>query len=265
MAEANEQGYELDWDGVIEKDGLEFVTLPAGTYQFVVNSYSRAHHTPKPTGKLPACKMITLDVEFDGGALGNVNINHSLFLHSSTEGFLSAFFTSIGLKQPGERTKMDWNAVPMARGRAKLKVERYTKDGEERSINKVDQFLAFDPSKMGAPVAAYAPPQPVAGYPQQPGYAAPQGVPPAVSGYSVPPVVAPPYQQQYAGNPNPAMAQPAPQAPQPYQQPPTDPYQLQQQAYMQQQAAQQQVAQAAEGMGTATQQQAVPGFVAGRF
>ena len=42
MAEANNLGYELDWDSEIEKDGAEFITLPAGEYPFVVTKYERS-------------------------------------------------------------------------------------------------------------------------------------------------------------------------------------------------------------------------------
>lgn len=217
MAEANDIGYELEWDGEIEKDGLEFVLLPNGEYPFTVISMTREYHTQKAGGKLPSCKQVTLDIEFDGGALGVCTIKHKLFLHSTTEGFLSAFFASIGLKKPGERLKMNWGPVPYSKGRAKLKVRRYTKEGEERAINEVDQFLAFDPAKMGAPVAGYVP-QPPAAYPPQQGYAAPayqqltyqpapqpnyappaqqQGYPPQAT-YAPPGNYNPPAQQQQA-------------------------------------------------------------------
>lgn len=163
MAEANNLGYELDWDSEIEKDGVDFITLPAGEYNFVALTYERGRYTPKEGAKLPPCNMAIVDLEFDGGELGKCVVKHRLFLHSSTEGLLCAFFNAIGQRQHGERIKMNWNAVPMSRGRAKLKVRKYTKDGEDRTINEVEKFFDYDPSFMGAAT------------PTQPTYAAPQG------------------------------------------------------------------------------------------
>ena len=81
-------------------------------------------------------------------------MEHNLFLHQRTEGFLSEFFTSIGLKKPGEPLRMNWNQVPGCTGRLKLGVHTWrTKDGEERKSNQVKKFYPkaasnFTPGKF---------------------------------------------------------------------------------------------------------------------
>lgn len=158
MNDLNNVGYELDWNSEIEKDGADFIVLPAGEYNFTVKAFERGRHTPKEGGKLPACNKAILTIEIDGGEHGNATINHNLFLHSTTEGLLSAFFASIGQKQHGQRVAMNWNNVPMSRGRVKVKIRSYKKDGEDRQINEIEKFLDYNPQMMGAATPATAQP-----------------------------------------------------------------------------------------------------------
>ena len=201
MAEANNLGYELEWDSEIEKDGADFITLPAGEYNFVVSKFERSRYTPKEGAKLPPCNMAVVYLEFNGGDLGTCTVKHNLYLHSTTEGLLCAFFNGIGQRQHGERIKMNWNAVPMSRGRAKLKVRKYTKDGEERTINEVEKFFDYDPAFMGAPVPTYQPPQqPYTPQPQQAPYQSQQPYPQAQPQYPQQPMAGyPQYQAPPAG------------------------------------------------------------------
>ena len=100
---------ELEWNDVIEKDGNEYVLLTEGDYDFTVESFDRGHHNG--SDKLPPCNkaMLKLRVESEQGT---AYINHNLFLHTITEGMLSAFFASIGQKRKGEPLRMDWGKVP---------------------------------------------------------------------------------------------------------------------------------------------------------
>ena len=102
---------EFGWDDTIEKDS-EFVLLPDGLYYFTVASYERGRHTPNPQnpGKLPACPKATVHLKIVANE-GETELRHNLFLHSSTEGMLSAFFGAIGQKRKGEPLRMDWNAI----------------------------------------------------------------------------------------------------------------------------------------------------------
>jgi hypothetical protein len=133
---------ELGWDDEIEKDSSGFILLPAGEYEFTVKEFERARYAGG--GKLPACNQAKLKLEIvtnDGTAL----INHNLFLHSRTEGLVSAFFVAIGQKKHGEKLKMNWPKVIGARGRAKIGIREY--DG--KTFNEVKQFL-----EPGSPQAA---------------------------------------------------------------------------------------------------------------
>lgn len=155
----NAMGYELDWNAQIENDGPEYVTLPEGDYDFEVVSFERGRYQPSAKAKLPPCNMAVLSLRFDAPE-GTATVKHKLYLHSSVEGLLCAFFTSIGQRRHGERITMNWNAVPGARGRAHLTVRKYTNDkGEERTINDVSRFLEpeEDAAPRPAPVSRSAP------------------------------------------------------------------------------------------------------------
>lgn len=136
-----EQGRELDWDSVIEKDSTEFTLLPAGEYPFEVVGFERGRYSPGPGAKLPPCSMavLTLDV---GGDQAMARITHRLFLHSRCEGMLCAFFTAIGQRKHGERHKMEWSQVVGSAGRCRVGVREYTNSqGETRKINQIERFL----------------------------------------------------------------------------------------------------------------------------
>ena len=85
---------EYNWDDVITEDATEFPLLPEGDYDFEVESYERARHPG--SDKLPPCNKAIVKIRIEEAA-GTVYINHNLFLHSKTEGMLSAFFAAIGM------------------------------------------------------------------------------------------------------------------------------------------------------------------------
>ena len=129
---------ELQWDDTITKDASDFVLLPEGDYNFTVESFERGRHggSEKPPPRNKA--VLTLRIE---AAEGTVRITHNLFLHSKTEGMLSAFFSCIGQKKKGEPLKMNWGMVPGSSGRCKIGIHSYqNKDGEDRKSNDVKRF-----------------------------------------------------------------------------------------------------------------------------
>lgn len=135
MENINER--ELNWDDTIEKDGSDFVVLPEGDYNFTVESFDRGRH--EGSEKLPPCNKAMLKIRIDA-VQGTVYINHNLFLHTITEGMLSAFFSSIGQKKKGEPLRMNWAGVPGSTGRAKVGIYTYQKNGETRQINEIKRF-----------------------------------------------------------------------------------------------------------------------------
>ena len=137
----SEMERELGWDDEIEKDSGEFILLPEGDYDFTVESFERSRHGGSE--KLPACNKAILRLRIDTEE-GSALINHNLFLHTKTEGMISAFFTSIGQKKKGEKIKMNWNAVVGAKGRCKVGVHEWTgTDGEKWQGNDIKKFYPF--------------------------------------------------------------------------------------------------------------------------
>lgn len=129
---------ELQWDDTITKDASDFILLPEGDYNFTVESFERGRHAGSE--KLPPCNKAVLALRIEA-AEGTVRITHNLFLHSKTEGMLSAFFSCIGQKKKGEPLKMNWGMVPGSSGRCKVGIHAYTnKDGEDRKGNDIKRF-----------------------------------------------------------------------------------------------------------------------------
>ena len=59
MAENN--GYTLEWDSIIQKDGLDFVVLPEEDYDFEVTEFERARF--EGSEKLSACNMAIVHIK----------------------------------------------------------------------------------------------------------------------------------------------------------------------------------------------------------
>lgn len=132
------QEREFGWDDEIKNDGPIIRLLPAGDYNFTVEKFERRRFAGST--KLPACNEAFLTLKVDGGEHGVTNVLHSLYLHSKTEGFLSAFFTSIGQKKEGEAVRMNWNSVISAKGRCELFQDTYN----EKKNNKIKTFLPYE-------------------------------------------------------------------------------------------------------------------------
>lgn len=145
----NNEGYELKWDSAIEKDSPEYILLPEGDYDFTVTKFERGRHNGSE--KLPPCNKAIIHLLIETPQ-GNTVIQHQLFLHSKTEGMLSAFFTAIGQKKKGEKITMNWNAVTGAKGRCRVYVDTWKgSDGEERKSNRVRRFYEPEEAKETKP------------------------------------------------------------------------------------------------------------------
>ena len=128
-----------DWDGTIQNDGAEFITLPAGEYSFTITKFERARF--EGSDKMPPCNQANVSIEIDGGELGKTTIVERLKLHSKTEWILCAFFKSIGHRKHGEPLRMDWGKVTGAKGRCLIEINKYQKDGKDRENNRIKSFL----------------------------------------------------------------------------------------------------------------------------
>lgn len=124
--------HELGWDDEIKTDS-GFIDLPDGLYRFTVTNIERGRHTPNPDNKkakLPPCNKATVSIEIETKE-GVAELKHNLFLHTSTEGMLSAFFGAIGQKKKGEPLKMNWNIIG-AKGVCKIGHEEYNGNNYNR-------------------------------------------------------------------------------------------------------------------------------------
>ncbi|MBO0961975.1 hypothetical protein J1P26_19915 [Neobacillus sp. MM2021_6] len=159
------QERELGWDDEIEKDGSDFILLPAGDYNFTVTKFERGRFAG--SAKMPACNQAKLELKVQSPEHGDVTIFHTLLLHTKTEGFLSNFFAGIGQKKKGEKLRMNWNTVIGSKGKLKLKTNKFIgKDGVEKTNNEVQTFYSYEEAfPQGQAQQGYQ--QPTQGY-QQP-------------------------------------------------------------------------------------------------
>lgn len=140
---SNQIERELGWEDEIQKDGGEFVILPAGDYNFTVTKFERGRFAGSE--KMPACNQAKLEITVHSPEHGDVVIFHNLFLHTKTEGLLSNFFAGIGQKRKGEPLRMNWNTVVGSKGRLKLEINKFRgRDGEERTNNQVKSFYSYE-------------------------------------------------------------------------------------------------------------------------
>lgn len=131
------EGRALDWDDEIEP-GQEFITLPAGDYDFTVEKYERERY--EGGDKMPACWKAVLKIRIDTEK-GSAYINDGLFLYSKFGWKLAEFFLSIGAELTADgKVKMNWNTVPMATGRATVEVVPGTKDPTKK-FNRIKKYL----------------------------------------------------------------------------------------------------------------------------
>lgn len=140
---------ELNWDDEISKES-EFTLLPEGDYNFTVVGFNRGRHNG--SAKLPACNKAELELKVDDGKGNTGTILHNLFLHTKTEGMISAFLIAIGQKKHGEPTRPNWNAMVGAQGRCKVGVHEWVNDkGETMKNNQIKKFYDYEAPAGSAP------------------------------------------------------------------------------------------------------------------
>ena len=115
---------ELSWDDEIENDSSDFEVVPEGDYNFEVTKFERGRS--KGSDKLPPCNMAILTIRLSDGK-HSTTVTENLILHTKMEWKLSQFFCAIGQKQRGEKVRMNWPAVPGARGRCEITIRSYAK------------------------------------------------------------------------------------------------------------------------------------------
>lgn len=124
-----------DWGDTITADVKEFIVLPDGDYDFIVDRFERGQF--EGSEKMPACPTAILYIKIDTPlSPESVIIRHQLMLHSKVEWKLSEFFAAIGQKKKGQPLQMNWQLVPGARGKCKLGARQYNGN----MYNEIKQF-----------------------------------------------------------------------------------------------------------------------------
>ena len=136
MSEAY-KGKALDWgDGYAEK-GADYILLPEGEYDFVIESFERGWF--EGSDKAPACPRAELKVRVETPE-GICIMNESLLLYDRMQWKLAEFFLSIGAEEADGRVRLNWNLVPRAAGRAQIEIRPDRKDPAKK-YNHVKKFL----------------------------------------------------------------------------------------------------------------------------
>jgi len=131
----------MGWNDSIEEDGIDFVILPEGDYNFIVTHFERGRFPGGP--KVPGCNKAAITVKVETKE-GTANVKFDLLLYRTLEWRISGFFRCIGQKKHGEKLTMDWNKVVGSKGRAHFKQRSYiNSQGDERVVNDVDRFIDY--------------------------------------------------------------------------------------------------------------------------
>lgn len=120
MADVNNEVF--DWDDEIEDDGSSLEAVPAGKYDFTVESFERGHYDGGE--KIPECNMAIVGFKITNGTVTGY-ATERFFLCKSQEWKLSSLFKACGLKETGKKAKMQWNKLLGSTGRCNVGVREY--------------------------------------------------------------------------------------------------------------------------------------------
>lgn len=134
--------YTFGWDDEINNEDGGFVLLSEGDYEFTVEKFERARFDG--SDKLPPCNKAIVTIAV-WGPENKVTITENFLLCASLEWKISSLFLSVGMKKHGEPLRMNWTALPGARGRCHVYVDNFKKkDGSDGQSNKIKKFYAYD-------------------------------------------------------------------------------------------------------------------------
>lgn len=112
--------YNLSFD-VEEK---EYVLLEPGEYPYKIVDVLFGDYNG--SAKIPACPMVTVELEVDGGEQGKVTLKNNFYLCKECAGLLAAFAKSIGVMEDGEKTvQIDWDEIGGFKGICNINHREY--------------------------------------------------------------------------------------------------------------------------------------------
>lgn len=142
-------GRELSWEEEIVNEGTDFEPLPAGTYEFTVETVERGRFPG--TEKMCACNKAGLTLLIKDTKGNERRVFDDLLLNSKMEWKLSQFFLAIGQKKKGEPLRPNWNAVPGSSGKVEIYINEYKdKNGAPKKNNKIERYLPNEPKAFKA-------------------------------------------------------------------------------------------------------------------
>lgn len=131
------KGEVLGWDDPVKK-GQDYILLPEGDYDFIVESFERSWFDGSE--KAPACPRAELKLRVETPE-GSCVINDSLLLYKKMEWKIAQFFISIGFEaDTNNNVHPNWNLVPRATGRARIEIKPGLKDPTKK-YNYVKDYL----------------------------------------------------------------------------------------------------------------------------
>lgn len=134
---------ELGWDDTISKDAQEFIVIPEGDYDFVIDHFERSRS--KGGGKLPPCNMVVVYFNITAPDGEEVQIRENYILHQRVEWKLSELFVGVGLKQKGQNYRMEWDRLPGMTGRCKVIIETDRNDPQKK-YNHIKSIYPYTPN-----------------------------------------------------------------------------------------------------------------------
>ena len=175
----NNENEFLDWNGSFIAEESTYTLLPAGEYPFVVIGMERKIYDG-PSQKIPSGAPYA-EIEFEITAPeGTTTVKERIYLMKKWAWKLTQFFSSIGQGPVvGQAFSPNWQMVVGSRGRAKVSVNTYQKNGENKQNNRIDEFIEGAANMNGSYQGNPTPPQQNFGQPpmqnqSQQGFTQPQ-------------------------------------------------------------------------------------------
>ena len=137
----NNENEFLGWDTGFIAEESTFTLLPAGEYQFKVTGMERKVYDGR-SDKIPnGAPYAELSIEVTG-AEGKTTVTERLYMMKKFQWKLTEFFSAIGQTPViGQPFNPNWSLVIGSQGRAKVEINTYVYQGEERKNNRIKEFL----------------------------------------------------------------------------------------------------------------------------
>ena len=145
-----DENREIGWGEEVLGEEQQFVLLPEGEYDFIVDNVNYVRKTVDNTTcgfSEIVCRIKSQD--------GDVIVKSSIKLVQKMMWKITEFFVCIGMGRVGQKFKTDW---PATRGRTgRLKISH--RDFNGKKYNQVDKFIAPKPQQTTPTVAQATMPQ----------------------------------------------------------------------------------------------------------